>query len=150
MKIAIASDHRGFKLKIFLEKFLKEKGYEVIDFGTHSPEPCDYPDYVYPAAQAVKNKKVDRAVVICYTGIGSCIVANKLKGIRAALVTDLATATLSRRHNDSNVLVLSARNSSLEKTKKIILRWLRTGFEGGRHLRRLKKISLIEEKERYV
>ncbi|MCM8819925.1 MAG: ribose 5-phosphate isomerase B [Candidatus Omnitrophica bacterium] len=150
MKIAIASDHRGFKLKIFLEKFLKEKGYEIVDFGTHSAEPCDYPDYVYPAVEAVKNKKVDRAIVICYTGIGSCIVANKIKGIRAALVTDLRTAILSRRHNDSNVLVLGSRNSSLEEIKRIVLRWLKEKFEGGRHLRRIKKIDLIEEKERYV
>lgn len=150
MKIAIASDHRGFKLKTALEKFLKEKGYEVFDFGTFSVEPCDYPDYVYPAAEAVRNKIADRAIVICYTGIGSCIVANKLKGIRAALVADLATAVLSRKHNDSNVLVLGSKNAKLDKVKKIVLRWLKTEFEGGRHMRRLKKISLIEEKERYV
>jgi len=147
MKIAIAGDHRGFKLKNILTDFLKDKGYEVIDFGTHSDDPCDYPDYIYPACLAVREKKVDRAIVICYTGIGSCIAANKVRGARAALVFNLKTAKLTRQHNDSNVLVLPAGFLKGDYLKKVILAWLKTGFEGGRHQRRLKKIAEIEERE---
>lgn len=147
MTIALASDHRGFKLKTVLEKFLKEKGYETVDFGTYTSESCDYPDYVYPASVAVKEKKVNRAIVICYTGIGSCIVANKVKGIRAALVSNIAAATLTRRHNDSNVLVLATQALKTDYAKKIVLTWLKTEFEGGRHLRRINKIRDIEERE---
>lgn len=148
MTIALASDHRGFKLKTVLEKFLKEKGYETVDFGTYTSESCDYPDYVYPASVAVKEKKVNRAIVICYTGIGSCIVANKVKGIRAALVSNIAAAALTRRHNDSNVLVLATQALKTDYAKKIVLTWLKTEFEGGRHLRRINKIRDIEERER--
>jgi len=146
MRIALASDHRGFKLKSKIEDFLKSKNHEVKDFGTYSEEPCDYPDYVYPAVLSVKNKEVDRAIVICYTGIGSCIVANKIKGIRAALVNNLKSAVLSRKHNNSNVLVLPS-TLKFDYVKKIILRWLKTEFEAGRHLRRIKKIEEIEVKE---
>jgi ribose 5-phosphate isomerase B len=147
MKIALASDHRGFKLKSVLEKFLKEKGYEVMDFGTYTSEPCDYPDYIYPASVAVKQKRADRAIFICYTGIGSCIAANKVKGIRAALVSNIAAATLTRKHNDSNVLVLAAQALKIDYAKKIVSMWLKTEFEGGRHLRRINKIRDIEERE---
>jgi len=150
MKIALASDHRGFKLKNILEGFLKEKGYQVIDFGTHSSSPCDYPDYVYPACCAVKEKKVDRAIAICFTGIGSCIVANKVKGVRAALVFNLKMARLSRKHNQSNVLVLGAGFLKIEEVKKIVMRWLKEEFEAGRHLRRIRKIKKIEEREYYT
>jgi len=147
MKIALASDHRGFQLKNFLSDNLKKKGYEVEDFGTYSQDPCDYPDYIYPAALAVKNKKADRAVVICYTGEGSAMAANKVRGVRAALAYDLKSAYMSRRHNNSNVLVLPSYLFKAEQAKKIVLRWLKEEFEGGRHLRRVKKIKDIEEKE---
>ena len=147
MKIAVASDHRGFKFKNILGDYLKSKGYEIIDFGTYSKEPCDYPDYIYPAALAVKEKKAERAIVICYTGEGSCISANKVKGIRAALAYDLKSAYMSRRHNDSNVLVLPSYLFKADYAKKIVSRWLKEGFEGGRHLIRVKKIKDIEEKE---
>jgi ribose 5-phosphate isomerase B len=147
MRVALASDHRGFKLKSFLADFLKEKGYTIIDFGTYSLDPCDYPDYIYSASKAVRDRKAERAVLICYTGIGSCIAANKVKGIRAALVSDLKSALLSRRHNNSNVLVLPAYSLKVEDAKKIVSVWLKTEFEGGRHLRRLKKIAEIEEME---
>lgn len=146
MKIAFASDHRGFKLKNFLIDYLENKGYHLLDFGTFSRDSSDYPDYIYPAASAVANKKAKRAVVICYTGIGSCILANKLKGVRAALVYNIKSARLSRRHNDSNVLVLAADLFKPEYAKKVVLSWLREGFEGGRHSRRLRKIARIEEK----
>ena len=147
MKVGIASDHRGFKLKNTLIKYLAEKGYGVVDFGTYSKDPCDYPDYTYVASEAVKNKKVDRAIIICYTGIGSCIAANKVKGVRAALVYSLKSAYMSRRHNNSNVLVLPSSLFKVDYTEKIISRWLKEEFEGGRHARRLKKIREIEERE---
>jgi len=147
MRIALASDHRGFKLKNFLTEFLKAKGHEVVDFGTHSSEPCDYPDYVYAAAVSVRQKKADRAIAICYTGIGSSIVANKVRGVRAALVTDIKSARLTRKHNDTNVLILPAYNSKKDYIGRIVSVWLNTGFEGGRHARRLKKIQEIEERE---
>lgn len=147
MNIAIASDHRGFKLKTVLSDFLKEKGITVMDFGTYSHEPCDYPDYIYPASVAVKNKKAERAIIICYTGIGSCIASNKVKGIRAALVYNIKSAVLSRQHNNSNVLVLPSHLLKIAYIKKLVIAWLNAEFEGGRHLRRVKKISEIEEKE---
>jgi len=147
MKIALASDHRGFKLKNKLSDFLKEKGYKVFDCGAYSPEACDYPDYTYPAALAVRSKKAERAIVICYTGVGSAIAANKVKGIRAALVYSLKSACMSRRHNDSNVLVIPSHLFKVDYLKKIVLRWLKEEFEGGRHSRRLKKIREIEERE---
>lgn len=147
MKIALASDHRGFKLKNILAAFLKEHGYEAVDFGTYTCDPCDYPDYTYLAALAVKNKKCERAVIVCYTGVGSAIAANKVRGVRAALVYSLKTASLSRRHNNSNVLVLPSHLFKTDYAKKIVLRWLKEEFEGGRHLRRLRKIGDIEDKE---
>lgn len=147
MKIALASDHRGFKLKDFLANILKEKGHEVVDFGTHSSDPCDYPDYIYPASSAVRDKKCERAILICYSGIGSCIAANKVSGIRAALVSNLKSAVLSRKHNDSNVLVLPAYMLKKEQAKRIVFAWLKAEFEGGRHARRVSKIKDIEEKE---
>ena len=147
MKVGIASDHRGFKLKNTLIKYLTEKGCSLVDFGTYSKDPCDYPDYAYAASEAVRNKKVDRAIIICYTGIGSCIVANKVKGVRAALVYSLNSACMSRRHNNSNVLVLPSSLFKVDYTKKIISGWLKEEFEGGRHARRLRKIREIEETE---
>lgn len=147
MKIALAGDHRGFKLKDFLDNFLKEKGYETIDFGTYSCDSCDYPDYIYPASIAVRDKKCERAILICYSGIGSCIAANKVKGIRAALVSNVKSAVLSRKHNDSNALVLPAYLLTKEQAKKIVSAWLKAEFENGRHSRRINKIKEIEEKE---
>lgn len=147
MKIAVACDHRGFKLKDFLANILKEKGHEVVDFGTHSSDSCDYPDYTYPASVAVRSKKCERAILICYSGIGSAIVANKVRGVRAALVSNVKSAVLSRKHNDSNVLVLPAYMINKEQAKRIVFSWLKAEFEGGRHARRVNKIKEIEEKE---
>jgi ribose 5-phosphate isomerase B len=146
MKIALASDHRGFRLKHILAESLKDKGYDVVDFGTYSRDPCDYPDYTYLAAEAVRCRRCDRAIVICYTGEGSCMAANKVKGIRAALAYSLKSVSLSRRHNNSNVLVLPSHLFKADYAKKIVLRWLKEEFEGGRHLRRIRKIRAIEEK----
>lgn len=150
MKIALGSDHRGFKLKTVLDEFLAGKGYEIIDVGTHSRDSCDYPDYAYLAAKTVSSKKADRAIIICYTGEGSAMAANKVRGIRAALAYDLKSAYMSRRHNDSNVLVLATYLLKTDYIKRLILRWLKEEFEGGRHLRRVKKIREIEEKENNV
>ncbi len=147
MKIAFGSDHRGFKLKNVLITYLKEKGYEVLDFGAYSKDPSDYPDYVYPAVSSLAEKKADKAIVICFTGIGSCILANKVKGIRAALAYNIKSAKLSRKHNDSNVLVLASGLFKPDYAKKLVLSWLKENFEGGRHSRRLKKIRKIEEKK---
>jgi ribose 5-phosphate isomerase B len=147
MKIALASDHRGFKLKAVLDKYLNSKGYETVDFGTHTEDSCDYPDYIYPASVAVRKGEVDRGIFLCYTGIGSAIAANKVRGIRAALVYSLKSAILSRQHNDANVLVLPTSFMKADYLKKVILAWLKADFEGGRHLKRVAKITKIEEKE---
>ncbi|MFO8053421.1 MAG: ribose 5-phosphate isomerase B [Candidatus Omnitrophota bacterium] len=144
MRIAFGCDHRGFKLKNILIKYLENKGHKIIDFGTFSKDSCDYPDYIYPAASAVANKKADRAIVICFTGIGSCILSNKIKGVRAALAYNIKSAKLSRRHNNSNVLVLAAELLRSDYAKKMTLSWLKEGFEGGRHSRRLRKIRKVE------
>lgn len=147
MRIALGCDHRGFKLKNVLLDYLKGKGHTVVDFGTFSSQSCDYPDCVYPAALAVKNKKADRAIVICWTGIGSSITANKVKGVRAALVFNIKMAVYSRRHNNSNVLVLGAGFIKKDYAVRLTARWLNTDFDGGRHQRRLRKLHKIEEKE---
>ena len=147
MKIAFACDHRGIKLKLFLIDYLRRKKHKIYDFGTHTPESCDYPDYIYPAAKAVSEKKVDRGIVLCFTGIGASITANKVKGVRAALVDSVAKARFSRKHNNSNVLALSAGFIDKNLAKRIVSVWLKTEFEGGRHLRRIKKIEAIEQQE---
>lgn len=145
--IAFASDHRGVKLKEELIKYLTKKGYKIKDFGTYSEDSCDYPDYIYPAVKSVQEGAFQRAIVLCYTGIGSAIIANKVKGIRAALVDKITTARLSRRHNDSNVLVLPAGFLKPDLAKRIVGVWLVTEFDGGRHARRLNKIHKVEEIE---
>lgn len=147
MRIALAADHRGFKLKTILIQYLEAKGYATKDFGAFDEEPCDYPDYIYPAAKAVQNKDCDRAVLICHTGNGTVIAANKVHGVRAALAYSLKSAVLSRQHNDADILVLPSYFLKTDTLKKMVLAWLKTGFEGGRHLRRVEKIKQIEEKE---
>jgi len=145
MKISIACDHGGFELKENLKKWLMENNYEVIDYGTNSLDSCDYPDFGRLAAEAVANKTVDRGIVICTTGIGMSIVANKVDGVRCALVSNTDAASLTRRHNDTNVLALGAKYTSLELAKEITNIWLTTEFEGGRHQRRVDKIMDIEK-----
>ena len=145
MKISIACDHGGYDLKESLKKWLTENNYEVIDYGTNSKDSCDYPDFGRLAAEAVRDKKVDRGIVICTTGIGMSIVANKVKGIRCALVSNTEGASLTRRHNDSNVLALGAKYTNFELAKEITNIWLSTEFEGGRHQRRVDKIMDIEK-----
>jgi len=147
MKIALASDHRGFKLKAMLAQYLTDKGYEIKDFGTFTEDSCDYPDYIYPAALSVKNKECDKAILICYTGNGTAIAANKVRGVRAALAYNLKSAVLSRQHNDANALVLPSFLLKNDAIKRVVLGWLKADFEGGRHLKRVEKIKKIEEKE---
>jgi len=144
MKIAIGADHRGYRIKGQLSAYLKSKRHRVLDVGTHSTESCDYPEYGWKVAQAVARGKVDRGLVICHSGIGQSIIANKVRGIRAALVTDVRVARLAREHNDSNVLVISSLRSRLPQAKRIINVWLKTRAKKGRHARRVRAITRLE------
>jgi ribose 5-phosphate isomerase B len=145
-KAAIGGDHTGFKIKNLISKILSEKGFEVVDVGTFDEKSCDYPDYAYAVAVKVQNMSVDFGVIIDATGIPSAITANKLKGIRAATCYNEFTAKSAREHNNANVLVLGAKALGEETIKSILEVWLTTGFGGGRHQRRLDKISEIERK----
>jgi ribose 5-phosphate isomerase B len=142
MKIAIASDHAGLRLKNILKNHFAE--YEFIDMGTHTEDSCDYPDYAALAGEKVISREADAGIVICGTGIGISIAANKVKGIRAALCCNEFMAEMSRRHNDSNVLALGARVIGDDLAIRITDVWLKTSFEGGRHERRVLKIGKIE------
>jgi len=145
LKISIASDHGGFELKQEIIAFLKNKKYEVEDFGTYSKDSCDYPDFGSKAAKAVVEGAADFGIVICTTGIGMSITANKIKGIRAALCTNTHLAEMSRRHNNANVLALGQNNQSINSALEIVNVFLNTSFDGGRHQRRIDKISKLEE-----
>jgi ribose 5-phosphate isomerase B len=144
-RIAIASDHAGYELKYDLLEYLRELGYEAEDLGTNGPESVDYPDYGRLLAERVVSGGASRGVVICGTGIGVSIAANKVRGARAALCTNVFMAEMSRRHNDSNILALGGRVLSAGEARPILRAWLETGFEGGRHALRLQKITEIEE-----
>ncbi|WP_353893168.1 ribose 5-phosphate isomerase B [Proteinivorax hydrogeniformans] len=145
MKIALASDHGGYRLKSELNEFIKnELKLETKDFGTHGPESVDYPEYAKVAADAVINKECDFAILVCGTGIGISIAANKIKGIRAANCHDCFSAEATRLHNDANVLALGERVVGGGLAKKIVQTFLTTNFEGGRHLRRVEKITKLE------
>ena len=145
MKIAVGSDHRGFDIKQQIIAIATEMGHECIDVGTSDNNPVDYPDLAYLAAAAVSKKEADRAILACATGIGMCMAANKVKGIRAALCHDELSAQISRDHNNSNVLCLSADQIGVLLLRKMVEVWLRTEFSGGRHERRVRKIAAIEE-----
>lgn len=142
MKIAIASDHAGFQLKEALKTAFPE--HEFVDFGTHSDVSMDYPDTGSKAAQAVADGTCEKGVLICGSGIGMSIVANKIPGIRAALCVNTDVARLSRMHNNANILALAARFTATAYAIDILKTWLATDFEGGRHLQRINKISKIE------
>ncbi len=146
MKIAIAADHRGYAVKERITVLLHEQGHEVLDMGTNSSKSCDYTDVAYPAAKSVADSRSDRAVLICGSGIGMDITANKINGVRAALCHDELTAQMSRRHNDSNVLCLASDVLGEELMRRIVASWLTTEFEpGGRHERRVRKLEWIEQ-----
>lgn len=144
MRIAIGSDHRGYHLKEKLSNILRTKGHEVTDEGTHVTEAVDYPDFAAIVGKKVSDGTVDRGILICGTGIGMAITANKFPGVRAAACTDEVTAEIARRHNDLNVLCLSADMLSPRVVERMVEIWIETEFEGGRHLRRVEKIQKIE------
>lgn len=145
MKVAIASDHRGYHLKEKVMSLLKSKGHEVVDEGPASDESVDYPDFAALVAKKVSSGEVQRGILICGTGIGMAISANKFLGVRAAACADEVTAELSRRHNDLNVLCLSGDMLSLRSTERLVEIWMETEFEGGRHQRRVEKIRQLEQ-----
>lgn len=144
MKIAVACDHAGYRLKEEVKLVLRELGHEIRDFGTNSDEPVDYPDLIAPAAEAVAAGQCDRGIIIGGSGNGEAMVANKIPGIRCALCHDVTTATLARAHNDANVLSLGARIIGSGVARDTIRAFLETHFEGGRHERRLEKMTAIE------
>jgi ribose 5-phosphate isomerase B len=145
MKIAIGSDHRGFDAKQQTKAIVMQMGHECVDFGTDGTHPVDYPDLAYIVAKAVSEGQADRAILICATGLGMSIAANKVKGIRAALCHDELSAQISRDHNDTNVLCLSGDQIGEILLRKIVEAWLSTEFSGGRHGRRVGKIQAMEE-----
>jgi len=146
MNIAIAADHRGYAVKEKIAVLLHEQGHNVLDMGTNSSKSCDYPDLAFPASRAVADNKADRAILICGSGIGMDLCANKVPGIRAALCHDELTAQMSRRHNDANILCLASDVMGEELMRRIVSSWLSTDFElGGRHERRVRKIAWIEQ-----
>ncbi len=147
MKIGIGSDHAGFEYKEAIRKLLESLGHQVVDFGTHSPEPVDYPRFIRPVAEAVARGDCERGVVLGGSGNGEAMVANRLRGVRCALCWNEESARLARRHNDANVISLGQRMMNLETALELIRIWLSTPFEGGRHLRRIQLIDQVEQGE---
>ena len=145
-RVAIGADHGGFELKARLVDFLRRKGIEVADLGTHSPKPCDYPQIGYKVGAAVGEGRFDRGILLCKSGIGIAIAANKVPGVRAGVCGDLFDAERSRLHNDTNILVLGAEKVGDGQAKQIVEKWLATPFEGGRHERRVRQIDAIERR----
>ena len=141
MKISIGADHGGFELKIKLVEFLKDSGHTVIDHGTNSPDSVDYPDYAKLVSADILEKRADFGVLVCGSGIGISIAANRFKGIRAALVTRKEHAILSRQHNNANIIALGGRFTTIEEAKEYLTIFLSTPFEGGRHEKRVCKID---------
>lgn len=146
MKIGIGNDHSALELKSEILAHLKERGYEVTDYGTNSPESCDYPVYGEIVGHAVADGEVDKGILICGTGLGISLAANKVKGVRAAVCSEPYTAKMSRAHNDCNILALGARVVGAELAKMIVDTWLDTEFEGGRHQKRVDMIMDIEHR----
>ena len=142
--IALGADHAGFPLKQALKSWLVTRGHLVLDLGTHSTESVDYPDYAAAVAQMVCAGRAERGLLVCGSGIGMAIAANKIPGIRAAVAADAATAQLSREHNDTNVLTLGARVTGADEAALIVQAWLDTPFAGGRHARRVDKLADLD------
>jgi len=145
MKIAIACDHRGYEAKELIKSLLRRTGHEAIDYGTNDSKSCDYPDYAIPVALAVARKEAEYGILICGNGVGMSITANKINGIRAALCHDELTAQMTRKHNNANILCLSAMLVNDPLITKIVEIWLNTEFEGGRHNRRVQKMMDAEQ-----
>jgi len=146
MLFAIGSDHAGFELKTEIAAILKQHGHEYIDYGANSTESVDYPDFGEKVSASVSSGQVERGILICGTGIGMSIVANKFRNVRASLCNELFTAKMSRLHNDANILVLGGRIVGRDLAKEIVVTWISTPFEGERHSNRLKKINIIEKR----
>ena len=147
MKISMGADHGGFALKEHIKNYLTQKGHEVVDMGTYSTDSCDYPDFGYAAAKKLADGEVDRAIVICSTGIGISITANKVKGVRCALCSEPYSAEMTRRHNDANCLAMGALMMiGSMMAERIVDVFLTTEFEGGRHQRRVDKVMATEQK----
>ena len=146
MTIAVGADHAGWSLKESLKAWLLEQGHDVIDFGTHSPDSVDYPDYAAQVGESVAVGKVDRGVLVCGTGLGMAIAANKIPGVRAVACNDLLAARMSREHNDANVLAVGGRLLGREAALEILACWLETRFAGGRHVQRVDKIAALERR----
>ena len=144
MRIAIGCDHRGYRVKTKLIELVSKLGHEVTDAGTHSADSCDYPDVAADVGRKVAAGEVERGILICGSGIGMCVAANKIPGVRAAPCHDDLTAEMSRRHNDLNVLCLSADMLGERLIDRLVEVWLTTPFEGGRHSRRIEKITALE------
>jgi len=140
--LALGSDHAGYDLKQFIKNELIVQGFDIKDFGCYSPDSVDYPDIIHPLAQEINEGRIKRGIILCGTGIGVSIVANKYPGVRAALCFDVERARLSRRHNDANILALGARFISTDEAMQIIRVFLETEFEGGRHQQRVAKIPI--------
>jgi len=143
MKIAIGSDHAGFRYKEAIKAYLSERGHEVIDFGTTSEEPVDYPLFIHPTAVAVAEGQAERGIVLGGSGNGEAIVANRVKGVRCALCWSEETASLGRHHNDANVISIGERMIDLDLALRIVEIWLTEPFDGGRHLRRIEMIDQL-------
>lgn len=142
MKLAIASDHAGVELKAYLKAQMESYGHDFEDFGTHTTDSCDYPDYAHPAAEAVESGNCELGILICGSANGVCMTANKHQGIRAALVWNTEVAELARQHNNANMICLPARFLSQEEALNIVMAWLNASYEGGRHQRRVDKIPV--------
>ena len=147
MRIALGCDHRGLDLKREIMKFLVQSGYECKDFGCHGAEPADYPDFAREVGGAVASGEFDQGILICSTGIGMSMAANKIAGIRAALCCDAFAAERARQHNDANILCLRGENTEVKEALEIVKTYLSTAFEGGRHIPRLDKIRELEKRE---
>ncbi len=143
-RIAIANDHAGLEMKEEIKRFLEKEGVEVVDMGTNDSESVDYPDYGIPVARKVSSGEIHRGILICGTGIGMTIVANKFPGVRAALVSDTYMARMAKEHNDANILVIGGRVVGKGLAIEMVKTWLHSKFQGGRHQRRLDKIREIE------
>ncbi len=145
MTVAIGSDHGGYEVKEEIKELLDDKGVEYTDFGTDSGESVDYPEFARPVAEAVAEGEYDKGILICGTGIGMSIAANKIKGVRAALCHDIYSARMTRKHNNSNVLTMGGRVIGSDLAREIAKVWVEEEFDGGRHQRRIDKISQLEE-----
>lgn len=144
MKISLGCDHGGLELKEMIKAHLLERGFEVKDCGTYSKDSCDYPDFARPAAEAVASGECERGILVCTTGIGVSITANKVKGVRCALLSDLMSAKMTRQHNDTNMMALGQGVVGPMLALQIVDIWLDTAYEGGRHQRRIDKMMAIE------